>query len=90
MADGRGMSLYWNDNDRAERSTCTETCLQRWRPLNAPMAAQPMADWSIVKRDDGSRQWAFKGRPLYVCTGDTRPGERACTSERGPWHAADL
>lgn len=32
-------------------------------------------DYSVVTRDDGSTQWAYKGRPLYTWVKDTKPGD---------------
>ena len=28
-------------------------------------------DWTVVTRDDGSKQWAYKGKPLYTFFRDT-------------------
>ncbi len=36
-----------------------------WLPVNAPELARPRADFGIVDRADGSRQWAFRGKVLY-------------------------
>ena len=34
---------------------------------NNPSGAgdQASGDWTVVTRDDGSRQWAYKGKPVY-------------------------
>lgn len=47
-----------------------------WRPLRASALSLPVGDFSVVKRaDDGSRQWTYKGEPLYTYAGDFAPGE---------------
>ena len=25
-----------------------------------------VGSWTIIKRDDGTRQWAYKGQPVYT------------------------
>jgi len=32
----------------------------------ATATSKPMGDYTIIARDDGSKQWAYKGRPLYT------------------------
>ncbi len=34
-----------------------------------------MGEFSIIRRKDGTRQWAYKGAALYTYTGDYAPGE---------------
>ncbi len=41
-----------------------------WNPMYAPELAHPVGDFSIVKRADGLRQWAYRGEPLYSFQGD--------------------
>jgi predicted lipoprotein with Yx(FWY)xxD motif len=52
-------------------------------PLTVDRIASP---YSIVTRDDGSRQLAYKGRPLYVYARDAGPGERKGDKLKGVWH----
>jgi Uncharacterized protein conserved in bacteria len=44
-------------------------------------------DWTIVARDDGSKQWAFKGKPVYKYSKDTKPGAMTGDGFNGVWHA---
>jgi len=41
-----------------------------WNPMYAPGLAHPVGDFSIVKREDGLGQWAYRGEPLYSYKGD--------------------
>ena len=41
-----------------------------WSPMYAPGLAHPVGDFSIVKREDGLGQWAYRNEPLYSYTGD--------------------
>ncbi len=54
---------------------CEGPCLDRWTPLAAPADAQPWGDWSVLTRDDGSKQWAYQSYALYSYAGDTDPGD---------------
>jgi len=48
----------------------------------------PMGNYSIITRDDGSKQWAYKGRPLYNWKNDKKPGD--ITGDGSPTGAAAL
>ena len=87
FADARGMTLYSYDQDSKNKSACNATCAQTWNPLAAPRIAKPVEDWSIVQRDDGSLQWAWKGKPLYSYTGDHAPNDANGDGVNGTWHA---
>lgn len=87
-ADGRGMTLYTYDEDLPGMSNCNDDCARRWPPAIADAHAVPTGELSLVKRADGTLQWAAKGMPLYRFTGDPRPGE--VTGDQGEWHAAEV
>ncbi len=42
----------------------------QWTPSYAPAMAVPIGDFTIMVREDGTRQWAYKGQRLYGYTGD--------------------
>lgn len=65
FADREGRPLYTYAKDTPGRSTCAAECLELWKPAIAPPGARASGDWSLVTRDDGTRQWAFRGQPLY-------------------------
>lgn len=46
-----------------------------WQPVYAPAVALPFGDFSITRREDGTAQWAYKGRPLYTYKEDYSPGD---------------
>lgn len=47
-----------------------------WQPLRASVLELPVGEFSITKRkDDGSRQWLYRGEALYTYAGDYAPGE---------------
>ena len=85
-----GMTLYIFDKDAAGsgKSVCNGPCATNWPPLAAAADATPAGDYSIVTRDDGAKQWAFKGKPLYYWTKDQKPGDKTGDGFNGVWKVA--
>ena len=89
LADSKGMTLYTSDRDTSGKSTCNGQCAMNWPPLAAGADAMSMGDWSVVTRDDGSKQWAYKGKPLYTFAKDTKAGDTIGDGAGNKnWHAA--
>lgn len=90
LTDPAGMTLYTFDSDPAGggKSVCNGPCATNWPPLKAAAGATASGDYSVVKRDDGSQQWAYKGKPLYLWVKDTKPGERTGDGFRNVWRVA--
>jgi hypothetical protein len=63
------------DKDASGKSNCNGGCAAAWPPFAVTNAALADGDFSIVKRDDGTSQWAFKGMPLYFFAGDAKAGD---------------
>jgi predicted lipoprotein with Yx(FWY)xxD motif len=89
MTNDAGMTLYTFDKDvaRSGKSVCNGQCATNWPPLMARPGDQAGGDWSIVTRDDGSRQWAYEGRPLYLWSKDQKPGDKTGDGFNNVWHA---
>jgi predicted lipoprotein with Yx(FWY)xxD motif len=69
-ATTKGATLY------VSKTSCTAACLTQREPFLAPWTANAIGDWSVVIReDDQSKQWAYRGQPVYTFTGDTAPGD---------------
>lgn len=85
-----GMSLYTFDRDTAGngKSVCNGPCAANWPPLFAEDSAGASGDWSIVVRDDGKKQYAYKGKPLYYWVKDAKPGDRTGDGFNSVWRLA--
>ena len=72
LTGANGMTLYTFDKDAAGsgKSLHGPCAPINWPPLFAMDSDMASGDYSIVTRDDGKKQWAFKGK--------------RCTSEQGP------
>ena len=89
LTNEKGMTLYVFDKDSKGKSACNGGCAKNWPPLKATAKAKGEGDYSVIKRADGSMQWAYKNRPLYAWKGDKKPGD--ITGDgflNGAWHIA--
>ena len=85
-----GMTLYTFDKDAAGsgKSVCNGPCATNWPPLMAAAGARASGEWSIITRDDGGKQWAYKGKPLYLWIKDQKPGDRTGDGFNNAWRLA--
>ena len=88
LADARGMTLYTAASDGEGVSRCVQACAQAWPPLLAGTDAKPNGRLTLVARDDGGRQWAWNGRPLYLWSRDQSPGDVAGHNHGDVWRVA--
>jgi predicted lipoprotein with Yx(FWY)xxD motif len=89
LVDAKGMTLYVFDRDQGGKSVCNAQCATNWPPLMAASGAKAEGDWALIQRDDGRWQWAYRGRPLYTWSKDTKAGD--ITGDgflQGAWHVA--
>lgn len=83
------MTLYTFARDvEAGTSACTGQCASNWPPMIADGDAKPQAAWSLIKRSDGRRQWAYEDKPLYRYRLDEAPGDTYGEGSRGLWDLA--
>lgn len=90
LVNPAGMTLYTFDRDAAGsgKSVCNGPCATNWPPLAAAAGAKGSGDWSVITRDDGAQQWAYKGKPLYTWIKDTKPGDRTGDGVNNVWRLA--
>ena len=75
LTDAKGMTLYIFVRDEPGKSNCTGGCAGAWPPLMADAGVAPAENFSIIVRDDGTKQWAYKDKPLYLWSRDEKPGD---------------
>jgi predicted lipoprotein with Yx(FWY)xxD motif len=90
LTDPQGLTLYTFDRDPANggKSVCNATCATNWPPLLAEPGTSGTGSYTIITRDDGTRQWAYKGMPLYRFAKDAKAGDRAGDNLNNVWHVA--
>ncbi|GIZ50350.1 COG4315 family predicted lipoprotein [Noviherbaspirillum aridicola] len=87
LVGGNGMTLYTFDKDAEGKSMCNGKCAENWPPLYADDTT-PSGDFSVITRDDGKKQVAYKGKPLYYWVKDQKPGDRTGDGVNNVWRVA--
>ena len=88
LVNDKGFTLYTYDKDapNSGRSTCYGNCAVTWPPVLAAEGTKPSGGLSVITRDDGAKQWAFKGQPLYTWPEDQEPGDVYGDDYDKVWH----
>lgn len=68
--DGKPLYTFARDTTPG-KSACNGPCLANWPALTAAADAKADGDWTVITRDEGAKQWAYKGKPLYTFAKDT-------------------
>jgi predicted lipoprotein with Yx(FWY)xxD motif len=79
LTGSSGRALYIWMADGKGQSNCSGACAAVWPPLTAGSTPKVTggaraADISLIPRSTGTKQVAYRGRPLYYYVGDTAPG----------------
>lgn len=95
LTNSAGFTLYTFDNDTpAGKSVCNGNCAVTWPPLlttataTAPTVSGATGAFTIITRDDGTKQIAYKDKPLYLYRSDTAPGQTTGNGVGGVWRTA--
>jgi predicted lipoprotein with Yx(FWY)xxD motif len=81
LTDAAGFTLYTfkNDVNGSGKSVCNGSCASTWPAVvatGAPVAGTGISGAvSAITRDDGTKQVAYKGQPLYRFAPDKAPGD---------------
>ena len=78
LVGSNNMTLYTFAKDTAGsgKSMCNGPCATNWPPLLVDGSPAVSGDYSVITRDDGKKQLAYKGMPLYFWVKDTKPGDK--------------
>jgi predicted lipoprotein with Yx(FWY)xxD motif len=91
LSSRQGRTLYVFDNDvvGAGRSVCNGACANVFPPYLVEEGAAVAEPVGVARRDDGTAQWTYKGRPLYLFYADEKRGDaNGDGMNRGTWHVA--
>jgi predicted lipoprotein with Yx(FWY)xxD motif len=86
--DGRTLYSYKPDEATPGKSTCNGACATSWPPLEGTAKAGSgvtASKISSVTRDNGTKQVAYSGHPLYYFSGDSKSGETNGQGIGGIW-----
>lgn len=78
LVGNNNMTLYTFAKDAAGsgKSVCNGPCAANWPPLLVDGSPVVTGDYSVITREDGKKQLAYKGMPLYFWVKDTKPGDK--------------
>jgi hypothetical protein len=79
------LPLYIFKGEPAGRSLCDRDCTAVWPIVRAELNDKPAGFWTIVKRDDGRLQWAYKNSPVYTYFED-RPNDARGVGKSMDWY----
>ena len=95
LINSQGRTLYLFRSDSGTKSACTGACAIDWPPLRA--TSKPTASGGVTAsivatsaRSDGSPQVTYNGHPLYLFSGDQKPGDASgegVNAFGGLWYA---
>ena len=89
LTDAKGMTLYtWDKDKEANKSACEGNCIMNWPALMAAGNDKDTGDWKVIARPDGSKQIAYKGKPLYYYKDDKAPVDKVGDGKGMVWHIA--
>jgi predicted lipoprotein with Yx(FWY)xxD motif len=88
LTDFQNLTLYTYDNDTNGVSMCYNDCVKMWPIYTSGATAQSQfpENITVITRTDGSKQFAWKGKPLYYYTGDQNVGDMNGDGVGGVWH----
>ena len=67
------LPVYTSDGGTTDKSNCTGGCLAIWPSVPPPGGTLPSPWSSFTRSDNGQKQLAYNGQPLYTFADDT-PG----------------
>jgi len=88
LTDSQGMTLYTFDKDKKGKSVCYDGCAAKWPPYIASDFDKGKWGFQVIIRKDGTKQWAYKNKPLYTWVGDSAKGDTTGDGVGGVWHTA--
>jgi len=84
---------YLSDPQNGRISTCNGNCAKIWPPFYVEdLTVNPelrSGDFDTITREDGSKQLTYKGWPLYLYAGDTKPLETNGQAVNGLWFVVE-
>ena len=86
LTDAKGMTLYTFDKDADGKSACNGPCATNWPAVKAEASDAAGDGYTIITRDDGSKQWSMNEKPLYFFAADVQAGDARGDGQGGVWH----
>ncbi len=86
---GKTLYIFTNDQKTVKGSSCNEGCATQWPPLLATDSDKANGRFSIIERDDKSKQWAYHNMPLYRFAADSLADDALGENVNTKWYVAE-
>jgi predicted lipoprotein with Yx(FWY)xxD motif len=80
--------VFDRDAANSGESVCNGPCEANWPAFTAADNDKASGDQMVIPCDDGKKQWAMKGKPLYYRSRDGKPGDGTGDGFMNTWHVA--
>lgn len=90
LVDDQGMTLYTFDKDEPGVSKCEGPCLANWPAAVVAAGEAAHGEFSQIVRADGTKQWAYDGKPLYRWIKDAKSGDMTGDGVKDVWHVVKM
>ena len=90
LAYVNGRTLYTSEKDEPGKSNCAAACTEAWPPALAGPGDRDFTVFTIITRADGAKQWAYKGKPLYLSIKDTVNGQANANGVDDQWYIVEI
>ena len=92
LTNATGMTLYYFTPDSPTAVACSGTCASIWPPLlshgSLPTASPALSGVLSVVAGANGKQVTYNGHPLYIYSGDSKPGDTNGEGLQGKWYVA--
>ena len=89
LTNTKQKTLYTFTNDKdTQGSNCNGGCATKWPPLLAKATDKASGDYTLIIRNDGKKQWAYRGMPLYTWINDSVAGDTTGEGVNSVWQVA--
>ena len=89
VTDSNGMTLYTFDKDAGGVPSCYDSCAAKWPPYLGKEGDAMAVGWTLVDRTDGTKQWAYDGKPVYFFIEDKAKGDAKGDGMNDVWHVIE-
>ena len=87
LTDTNHKTLYSFSNDLniSNGSSCNDDCAVKWPPLLVKDGDKASEHYTLVTRENGEQQWAYRGMPLYRWINDAESGDTTGEGIKSVW-----
>ena len=86
--DHKTLYAFTDDQSKPNGSSCNDGCAIEWPPLLANDGDKASGNYTLITRDNGDKQWAYRNIPLYHFVDDSIAGDTIGENDENIWYVA--